>query len=83
MSLIETIKRILFSNKHLDIEDEDTDSNIERTMVTLEDEQKRITDLYESEGLTDDLLEKQVELNVRRSKLDIPDKNHLDDGWSQ
>lgn len=30
-------------------------------------------------GMSDELLEKQVELNIKRNELDIPDKNHLDD----
>lgn len=50
----------------------------------LNNEQLVIKELYERDGLTDEVLDKQVALNQRRNELDIPDKTTLNsDGWSQ
>lgn len=50
----------------------------------LDAEQKLIDELYTRDGLADEVLDRQVALNMKRNELDIPDKNELnDDGWSQ
>lgn len=39
---------------------------------------------YKLYGLSDELLEKQIELNMKRHEHDIPDKNQLnDEGYVQ
>lgn len=46
--------------------------------------QNKIKEEFESEGYGDDLLEKQVALNIKRNKFDIPDESKLnDDGYVQ
>ena len=40
-------------------------------------EQEAINELYEKEGLTDEVLERQVALNQKRHELDIRDKNNV------
>ena len=39
--------------------------------------QKKLDELFEEEGFTEDVLEKQVEINIKRHELDIPDKSKL------
>ena len=52
--------------------------------IQLKNRQRAINKLYEEEGLTDEVLEAQVELNTLRNELDIPDADSLnDDGFSQ
>lgn len=46
--------------------------NINRKQANL----KRELEFY---GMSDELLEKQVALNIERNKHDIPDKHHADD----
>lgn len=47
-------------------------------------EQEQINKDFEENGLSDELLERQVDLNIRRNKYDIKDKNCVnDEGWSQ
>lgn len=94
MGLIEWFKNI-FSKKEedtvveeskedkIDVVEEDVDVNREDLEKELDEEQKRINLLYVSDGLTDEVLQRQVALNTRRSELNIPDKNELVDGWSQ
>ncbi len=65
------------------VEDENTSDNREELEKELDEEQKQINLLYVSDGLTDEVLEKQVALNARRNELNIPDKKELVDGWSQ
>ena len=67
----------------IDVVEEDVDVNREDLEKELDEEQKRINLLYVSDGLTDEVLQRQVALNTRRSELNIPDKNELVDGWSQ
>ena len=47
--------------------------------------QKLINKAYEKNGLTDEILDLQVELNMQRNKSDNPDKNNIitDDGFVQ
>lgn len=40
----------------------------------LQDKQKIINEKYEKEGLTDEVLDLQVELNTKRHKLNISDE---------
>lgn len=94
MGLIEWFKNI-FSKKEentvveeskedkIDVVEEDVDVNREDLEKELDEEQKRINLLYVSDGLTDEVLQRQVALNTRRSELNIPDKKELVDGWSQ
>lgn len=50
----------------------------------LESEQEKINEEFNRDGLTDSVLDKQVELNKLRNEMNIPDKNSLnEDGWSQ
>lgn len=43
----------------------------------LKKEQEKINELYRKEGLTDRVLEMQVELNSKRHECDIPDTSNL------
>lgn len=43
----------------------------------LDKEQEEITKLYEAEGLTDEVLEAQIELNKERNLHDIPDESEF------
>lgn len=36
--------------------------------------QKKVNSDYEFEGLTDEILDRQIEINIKRHELDIPDK---------
>lgn len=42
-------------------------------IIQLKNKQKAITKKYSEEGLTDEVLNAQVELNEKRNKYDIPD----------
>ena len=39
--------------------------------------QKQINELFKEYGLTDEILEKQVEINTKRNKLDICDETEI------
>lgn len=41
--------------------------------VNLSNRQKEINRMFEEEGLTDEILKKQIELNKERNRLDIND----------
>ncbi len=43
--------------------------------ISLNNKQKYVNKLYQEEGLTDEVLEKQVEINSERHKFDIPDED--------
>ena len=46
--------------------------------------QKTIDKRIDSEGFNDEILDKQLEINKKRNKLNIPDPKTLnDDGWAQ
>ena len=45
--------------------------------IRLDLEQKRVSRLYKSEGLTDRVLNKQVKSNKKRSELDLPDRYEM------
>lgn len=45
--------------------------------IQLKNKQRVIDKQFEKEGLTDDVLAKQVEVNTMRNELDIPDKNEF------
>lgn len=47
--------------------------------------QKSIDKKFASEGLTDEILEKQIKINKKRNELNIPDPNELinDEGFVQ
>lgn len=51
----------------------------------LKRQQEKLNKEYEQYGLTDEILEKQIELNTKRNKLNIPDKNEIinDEGFVQ
>lgn len=46
--------------------------NMDRKQADIKKEQNKY-------GLSDKILEKQIELNIQRNKYDIPDKHHEDD----
>ncbi len=48
-------------------------------------QQKNLNKEYELYGLTDDVLEKQIAINIQRHELDLPDKNKIitEDGFVQ
>lgn len=94
MGFIDKLKKIFSRNKVEQIEESGLDKEGIVNLVTeelsdnveedLDAQQEEINKLYESDGLTDDVLDRQVALNGKRNELDIPDKEHLDkDGWSQ
>lgn len=80
MNFIDKIKNI-FTRKSIQKDKiDDIGTNIEY----LAKEQEKIDKLYEKEGLTDEVLEKQVKLNQLRNKLDISDrKNRIYDRFVQ
>ena len=47
--------------------------------------QKKINNEYEEQGLTDEILDKQLELNAKRAELNLPDKTKIinDEGFVQ
>ena len=51
----------------------------------LKRQQEKLNKEYEQYGLTDEILEKQIELNTKRNKLNIPDETEVitDDGFVQ
>lgn len=51
--------------------------------IHLKNKQRKINHKYVAEGLTDDVLEMQVEVNKLRNLHDIPDTEHVRDGFSQ
>ena len=46
-------------------------------VIQLKNKQRVVTKMYKREGLTSDVLEKQVEINNLRHELDIPDSNNF------
>lgn len=44
---------------------------------TLDKEQDKINKMFEEEGLTDRVLDKQIELNQKRNKHNISDKTNI------
>lgn len=48
----------------------------QKTREELQKRQQEINKLYESEGLTDNVLDLQVELNSERHRLNISDEKH-------
>jgi len=45
--------------------------------IQLKNKQRAIDKQYEREGLTDEVLDAQVELNMLRNELDIPDSENF------
>lgn len=46
----------------------------------LNKKQEEVNQLFQEEGLTDYILEKQIEINTERNKLDLPDENEFING---
>ena len=44
--------------------------------LRLQSRQKQINKMFEEEGLTDEILKEQLEINRKRNELDIHDPNH-------
>ncbi len=44
--------------------------------LRLQSRQKAINRMFEEEGLTDEILKQQLEINRKRNELDIHDPNH-------
>jgi len=54
------------------------------TKRSLDKEQKEINELYNKDGLTDEVLERQIALNIERNELNLPDTSELnDEGFAQ
>lgn len=52
--------------------------------INLSNKQKQINRMFEEEGLTDEILRKQLEVNKERCELDLHDETEeLDDGYVQ
>ncbi len=45
--------------------------------ISLKNKQKQVNKLYEEQGLTSEVLRKQVEINTERSEFDIPDESEM------
>ena len=45
--------------------------------IHLNYQQKQVSRLYKSEGLTDRVLEKQAKINEKRHRLDLPDRYEM------
>lgn len=45
--------------------------------IHLNYQQRQVSKLYKSEGLTDRVLEKQVEINKKRHELNLPDRYEM------
>ena len=61
---------------------EDDERYIEN--LRLQSRQKQINKMFEEEGLTDEILKEQLEINKRRHELDIHDPNEeIDDNFVQ
>ncbi|WP_407415495.1 hypothetical protein [Methanobrevibacter sp.] len=45
--------------------------------IQLKNKQRIVKDKFEKEGLTDDVLEQQVEINTLRRELDLPDDSEF------
>ena len=58
------------------------DENLRQKLNDLQDE---INESYEQEGLTDEVLDKQIELNAMRHELDVTDERKIvnKDGFAQ
>ncbi len=41
--------------------------------ISLKNRQNKVNKLYQEEGLSDEVLRKQVEINTERNQYDIPD----------
>lgn len=46
-------------------------------VIQLKNKQRAIDKKYERDGLTDEVLDAQVELNMLRNELDIPDSKNF------
>ena len=45
--------------------------------IHLNYQQRKVSTLYKSEGLTDRVLEKQIKINKKRHDLNLPDKSEM------
>lgn len=45
--------------------------------ISLSNKQKAINKMFEEEGLTDEILKKQIEVNKKRNELDIHDPSEV------
>lgn len=45
--------------------------------ISLSNKQKQINKMFEEEGLTDEILKKQIEVNKKRNELDIHDPSEV------
>lgn len=43
--------------------------------LRLQSKQKQVNEMFEEEGLTDEILKEQLEINRKRNELDIHDPN--------
>ena len=47
--------------------------------ISLKNRQRRLNEMFEEEGLTDEILKEQIEINKERNDCDIPDNQELVD----
>jgi len=46
-------------------------------VIQLKNKQRVVDNLFEKEGLSDEVLSKQVEINILRNELDMPDSEKV------
>lgn len=52
--------------------------------ISLKNRQRRLNEMFEEEGLTDEILREQLEINKKRNELDLHDSEEEgDDGFVQ
>lgn len=51
--------------------------------INLKNRQRRLNEMFEEEGLTDEILREQLEINKKRNELDLHDPESEDDGFVQ
>ena len=76
MSIVEFIKNLFGKGKS-------EEAVVLNTAKDLAEEQKVINELYARDGLTEEVLNRQINVNKKRNELDIPDETLLINGWSQ
>lgn len=45
--------------------------------IQLKNKQKQVDKLYARDGYTDEVFQKQLEINMKRNEHDIPDENEM------
>ena len=81
MGIIGKIKSLFKREKNTVEESSSTivEESTEDIKMSLKKEQEAIYAAYKQNGLTDEILERQVALNQKRNKLNIPDETKMTD----